>query len=186
MPFNLSFCDNLFLLLLARKVGYDFYRLTDNWGMSTLDPSIANAHRRNGWNVVTESVEVRTLESILDETMQPEFELLKVDAEGRELDVLQSFDIERWLPQVILLESTLPASTVGTEQEWEHIVLSAGYTMCLWDGLNRFDCSPKALDLAPSLSVPANVFDRYIFSRWWDNLNEETRHELDLDGRFLD
>jgi FkbM family methyltransferase len=164
----------------------DFYRLTDNWGMSTLDLNIANAHRRNGWNVVVEPIEVRTLESVLTETMQPEFELLKIDVEGRELDVLQSFDITEWLPQVVLLESTLPASTVTTDQEWEYILLDAGYVMCLFDGLNRFYCSPMALDLAPSLSVPANVFDRYIFSRWWDNLNEETRHELDLAGRFID
>lgn len=165
---------------------FDFYRLTNNWGMSTLDPNIAAAHRRSGWDVVTETVEVRTLESVLVDTMEPEFELLKVDVEGRELDVLQSFDIAKWRPQVVLLESTLPASTVATDSEWEYILTDAGYTMCLFDGLNRFYCSPLALDLAPSLSVPANVFDKFIYSRWWDNLSEDTRRELDPAGKFLD
>jgi FkbM family methyltransferase len=164
----------------------NFYRLTNNWGMSTLDAGIAEAHRKNGWDVSVTPVNVETLDAVLAKYMTPKFELLKIDAEGAELDVLLSFDIPTWLPKVVVVESTLPASTVTTDQEWEYLLTDAGYLMCLFDGLNRFYCSPEELDLAPLLSVPANVFDKFIYSRWWDNLSETTRQELDPAGLFRD
>jgi len=168
---------------VARE-GRAFYRLTDNWGMSTLDQSIAKRHQESGWTVLEETVSVVPLEEILEGRATPGFELLKIDVEGAEAEVLASFSINYWRPQVIVIEATLPATTEVVHEEWEHLLLNAGYQLCLCDGLNRFYVSSDALHLAASLSIPANVFDRYIQFRWWKGLTEETRRLADPESRL--
>ena len=50
-------------------------------------------------------VPVRTLDSVLTEAATPaNFDFLSIDVEGHEIEVLRGFDIERWRPQLILLE----------------------------------------------------------------------------------
>jgi FkbM family methyltransferase len=50
-------------------------------------------------------VPVRTLDSVLAEAATPaNFNFLSIDVEGHEIEVLSGFDIERWRPQLILLE----------------------------------------------------------------------------------
>ncbi len=56
---------------------------------------------------ITEDVEIRTLDDILDAEKSPRIDLLSVDVEGNELDVLKGFDIGRHRPRVVLLEDHL-------------------------------------------------------------------------------
>jgi FkbM family methyltransferase len=161
-----------------------FYRLSDNWGMSTLDQSIANRHRESGWTVFEDVVSVMPLDEILEGRAVPGFELLKIDVEGSEAEVLASFSIKLWRPQVVVVEATLPATTEMAHEEWEHFLLEAGYRLCLFDGLNRFYVSGDAQHLTESLSIPANIFDRYIQLRWWKGLTEEARRFADPDSQF--
>jgi FkbM family methyltransferase len=135
-------------------------------GLSTLDPEIAKLHRKSGWGVQELEVEVVTLESILSEYASPGFDLLKVDVEGREAAVLASADLAYWRPRVLLVEATLPDSPEPSYEQWEPLVLESGYTLALFDGLNRFYSRADELELLRRLSAPANVFDRWIPVAW--------------------
>ena len=161
-----------------------FYRLTDNWGMSTLYPEIAERHAKEGWTVQEEVIRTLTLEEVLEAHASRPIDLLKVDVEGAELEVFKSFDLSRWRPAVIVAEATAPATELATHGSWERLLLDAGYLLCLFDGLNRFYARSDAVELAQRLAVPANVFDRFIQLHWWRALSVEGRLEADPAGAF--
>ena len=50
-------------------------------------------------------VEVRTLDSLLDEFKFPGLDVLSIDTEGTEMDVLHGIDLVRWKPRVIIVEA---------------------------------------------------------------------------------
>jgi FkbM family methyltransferase len=161
-PNDINLC-----LAVGSKPGMTcFYRLYDNQGMSTLCPTVATSHRVAGWSIEELQVEVVTLEHVLAAYAKPEFDLLKIDVEGMEIDVLASFDLTKWRPRVLVIEATVPGTRVPSHQEWEPEVLAAGYQLALFDGLNRFYARNNEPVLRERLSVPANVFDRWISARW--------------------
>jgi FkbM family methyltransferase len=145
-----------------------FYRVCDVPGLrhgsdlSTLEPELAASHRQTGWRIEEMDVQVVTLEAILEAHAEPGFDLLKVDAEGREADVLTSVRLEYWRPRVLVIEAVVPDSPVPAHAAWEPHVLDAGYRLALFDGLNRFYARQHETDLWRLLSVPANVFDRWM------------------------
>jgi FkbM family methyltransferase len=149
-----------------------FYRilpdpgLEGGTGLSTLDPAVAEMHRRNGWVVREMEVDVVPLEAILAEHAHPGFDLLKVDVEGREASVLASADLAVWRPRVLVVEATVPDSPEPNHHEWEDGVLAQGYAFALFDGLNRFYARRDEPELLRRLSVPVNVFDRWIPIGW--------------------
>lgn len=162
-----------------------FYRLEDNWGMSTLDQEIAMRHREAGWTVREDVVSVVTMNDVLEGVATPGFELLKIDVEGAEEEVVGSMDLDYWRPQVIVIEATVPASTESVKHKWEHHLIDARYELCLFDGLNCFYVAEGASHLKQALSIPANVFDRFIHLRWWRELSLARRNELDPLGMLL-
>lgn len=50
-------------------------------------------------------VPARTLDSILEEVGAAAIDFVSIDVEGAELDVLRGFDIARWRPAVVVIES---------------------------------------------------------------------------------
>lgn len=50
-------------------------------------------------------VEVRTLNSLLDELTVENVDFISVDVEGSEIEVIEGFDVNRYNPKVILLEN---------------------------------------------------------------------------------
>jgi FkbM family methyltransferase len=161
-PNDINLC-----LAVGSKPGMTcFYQLRDNHGMSTLSPTVATSHKLAGWSVEEHQVEVLTLEDVLVAHAKPEFDLLKIDVEGMERDVLASFDLRRWKPRVLVIEATVPGTPAPSYQEWEPEVLAAGYRLALFDGLNRFYARNNEPLLWERLSVPANIFDRWISARW--------------------
>ena len=135
-------------------------------GLSTLDFTVAQMHRQTGWGAQEMEVDVVTLEAIFAEHAYPGFDLLKVDVEGREASVLASADLAFWKPRVLVVEATVPDSTEPSHQEWEKMVLDKGYSFALFDGLNRFYACDDEPELLKRLSVPVNVFDRWIPVAW--------------------
>ncbi len=111
-------------------------------------------------------MDVVTLESVLRAHVPPAFDLLKVDVEGAEAAVLASADLSYWRPSAIVIEATLPNRPTPNHYMWESSVLAAGYQFALFDGLNRFYARNDLPELAERLSVPANVFDRWIPAAW--------------------
>jgi FkbM family methyltransferase len=50
--------------------------------------------------------QIRTLDHILEKhEWEPYFEFLSVDVEGAEIDVFRGFDVDRWRPKVIIVET---------------------------------------------------------------------------------
>ena len=114
----------------------------------------------------------RTIDAVLTEL---EFEdrpihFMKVHVEGHELSALQGANIRKWKPWVLVIEATAQNNTRQTYQDWEPIVVDAGYAFCLFDGLNRFYVSEAHAELSQNLSYPACTLDEP-FIRWRDQQN---------------
>jgi len=103
-----------------------------------------------------------TLSSLLAKFEPGGVHAVKVDVEGMEFDVLTGAELEKHRPWVLIVESTEPNDPTSTAHVWEHIVLDAGYRCVLFDGLNRFYVRADLDDVAELLSVPVNVFDRWV------------------------
>lgn len=84
---------------------------------------------------------------------------MKIDVEGMEADVLRGWDPRVLRPWILVVEATRPDSTEPSHAAWEPGVLSAGYHVALFDGLNRFYVADERRELLPVVSAPANVFD---------------------------
>lgn len=90
---------------------------------------------------------------------------MKIDVEGHEAAVLRGANFARHRPFVLLIEATCPTTGAPKWSAWEHIVLAAGYTFTLFDGINRFYVCNERPDLVPKLSWGANCLDGYITTR---------------------
>jgi len=131
-------------------------------GLSTMNHEFADRYLEKGQVFEPIDVEVRTLADVVDEHARRAVDFLKVDVEGFELEVLAGADWATFKPRVILVEATLPESTVPSHQSWEPLLLDAGYVFTLFDGLNRFYARSDEPELAARLSAPANVTDTYV------------------------
>ena len=134
-------------------------------GLSTISDDIAARHAGRGWQVEDHTVPVRRLDDVLAEAGWDDgrdIHLLTVDTEGAEKAVLESIDLRRFRPWVLVVEATAPNSTEQRHGDWEHLVLAADYVFCLFDGLSRFYVAAEHAEaLAPRLSYPACALDSF-------------------------
>jgi FkbM family methyltransferase len=65
-------------------------------------------------NITTQSIDVpaATLDQILEEAGTKRIDFVTIDVEGHELDVMRGFDLKRWQPTVVLVESAGGAPNV--------------------------------------------------------------------------
>ncbi len=115
-----------------------FYRVIRDPDLSTTDEEDLALLRASGYEYEAESVEVRTLTSILDEHDVEHIDFLKIDAEGSEEAVLRGFDFVRWRPRVILIEAIRPWSRERADGRWRNLLETQGYVAALFDGINLF------------------------------------------------
>lgn len=94
-------------------------------------------------------------------------DFLKIDVEGLERDVVMSGDWDAFRPTVVVIEVTLPWSTMRRPDAVEigAFLASKGYAEVYFDGLNAFYLAAEASDLAPWFSCPPNVLDRFVQAR---------------------
>lgn len=142
-----------------------FYVVADT-GMSTGDPQIAAQHLTAGFTVSTLLVDSMPLSEILDGVGGRPIHWLKVDVEGMEQTVLQSWGDSSARPWVVVVESTRPNSTETTHHEWEHIVFGLDYEFVYFDGLNRFYVSREHPELKAAFSTPPNYFDDFSVTQY--------------------
>ncbi|MFJ1762745.1 FkbM family methyltransferase [Amycolatopsis sp. NPDC088138] len=145
----------------ARPGTAKLHVVENEWGWSTLDDELAVRYRDdNGWRVSTVEVELSTLAAVLDEHPGA-VDFLKIDVEGAERAVIEGADWTRHRPRVLVVEATEPGAQTQTHQEWEPMLLDAGYQCGLFDGLNRFYARSDDAEALSRLSAPANVFDEF-------------------------
>jgi hypothetical protein len=93
-------------------------------------------------------------------------DFIKIDVEGMEHEVVISADWNQLDVDVVIVESTRPNSTLPSHEEWEPILLDAGYLFRMFDGLNRFYSREPHIDLVAGCAVsrwyPATAQDSFV------------------------
>lgn len=144
--------------------------LIPDTGLSTLRTDVGAEHAQSGWPVQEVRVPAKRLDAVLEEhlTEGETVHFLVIDTEGGERKVLESIDLLRWRPWVLVIEATAPMSDTRVHEEWEDLVLSRGYQFCLFDGLSRWYVADDHADLKNQLDHPACALDPYVTSRTFD------------------
>lgn len=130
-------------------------------GLSTGDPDIAARHQRQGFEVRETLVPTLTLADIFAIAGEREIHWLKIDVEGMEKQVLEGWGNHPKRPWILVIEATLPNSTIESHHAWEEHVLTLGYFYVYKDGLSRFYLHKSHSTLYEKLTLPPNVFDRF-------------------------
>ena len=183
-PF-VSYAENAEDVVLQRALGsVPAGRYVEVGADHSSDHCVTRAFSDRGWNgIVVEPT--RRLDDVLTESgwADQEIHFLVIDVEGDERDILQSVDLGRWRPWVLVVRSTVSTSSVTTYRDWEPELVTAGYEFCLFDGLSRFYvATEKADDLRTALSYPACMRDDYqtlsdtIAMRERQDLLKQTEH----------
>lgn len=136
-------------------------------GLSTLKDEISAGHVDAGWAVTDITVPARRLDAVLAEHVSAgeDIHFLVIDTEGTERQVLETLDLARWRPWVLVIEATAPLSARRTHEDWEKIVLAADYQFVLFDGLSRWYVARERDHLVPALDHPASPLDEWVDSR---------------------
>lgn len=142
-----------------------FWQVTTDPSLSTFDEAQAREHEAAGHRLAAGTARVWTLAALLREHAPREIDLLSIDVEGHEREVLLGADFTIHRPQVVVIESVKPWSTIGTHAEWEDLLVAADYGLAAFDGVNRWYVGKEAASLARLLSVPVNAVDGYIGHR---------------------
>ena len=124
---------------------------------SVLDPAVTGADP-TGSAVV--EVPLRRLSTVLAEHAVGHVDVLKVDVEGAEPAVVRGMLAGPVRPTVCVIEGVAPGVGRSAGDEAVALLVEAGYTHCLFDGLNHY----LTIDdrLVDALSVPANPLDKYV------------------------
>lgn len=130
-------------------------------GYSSLRPPVLVLPDGFTWS--TKTVRATSLEDVLSAHAQGrEIDFLKIDVEGLEQEVLESFDLFTTRPRVLLLEAVSPLDNRPTHAAWEPILSAARYVVAAFDGINRFYVPVEHNDLVPALEYPISALDRYV------------------------
>ena len=89
-------------------------------------------------------------------------DFLKIDVEGAEREVLESFDPRALRPSVVVVEALSPLTNQPSYEDWELLLLRSGYLFATFDGINRFYVPEERRDLVPVLAYPVSALDRYV------------------------
>ena len=104
-----------------------------------------------------------TLDAVCEASglLHGDLHFLKIDVDGLDDAVLGSISLATWRPWVVVAASTGPNSSVPAHETWEPLLTRDGYTLALFDGLNRYYVSADHPELIEPLSYPACVLDGF-------------------------
>lgn len=155
---------NLQLGAGASEGSFRFFDIPDT-GLATSDAAMAQMHREQGWNVREIQVRVEPLSGICERHVTGDIHFLKIDVEGAEKEVLLGMDFARWRPWIVVIEATLPMSQQTAHENWDSLVVDAGYEYVYFDGLNRYYVARERAELKAAFKLPPNVFDNFVLNR---------------------
>jgi FkbM family methyltransferase len=148
------------------REGVVFINFMSNPGLSTAVEQFAKQHESAGWTIDKQEVSLTTLASICKQHIEEnkDIHFLKVDVEGLEEAALRGNDWSTYRPWIVVVEATLPMTQIESYQEWESILVNAGYAFAYADGLNRFYVANEHAELLDSFKYPPNVFDGFLLN----------------------
>ena len=154
---------NLWIAIGESEGSVPFFLTYPYLGLSTFDLS-AHEHVPEAIERIEEiTVPQRRLESVLREHAAGRtIHFLKVDAEGAEAQVLASSDWSVFRPIIVVVEAIESWATRPTHQNWEKILLDAGYRFATFDGINRFYVDGNHEHLIPVIAYPVSALDRLV------------------------
>src|SRR5215218_339509 len=134
------------------------------WRGLNLVPSVdladSLAHERPGDVTVKLSLDL-SIDEVLDDARLHgrDVHVCRLDQRLSQSSMFTAFESNGWRPWVIVVALDPAAPSGPSAPEWEHGILTAGYRLVLFDGLNRFFVAPDHLELATMLGSPVSVFD---------------------------
>ena len=132
-------------------------------GMSSFTAEEVENHKKKGFEFQPVTVNVVTLSSICEQHVNGRtIDFMSIDVEGHEREVLEGADFTRFRPRVIVIEATLPNTTISTHERWEALILEHDYVFAVFDGLNRYYVRREDEPLVPLVALAPNIFDDYI------------------------
>jgi FkbM family methyltransferase len=152
---------NLAVGLSNREGACRFYECLRAAELSTFCDERAEKVRQQGYELIEHLIPVTTLARVCEQYAERTIDFLKVDVERYEREVLEGGDWRRFRPRVVVVESTLPQTSIPSFDDWEPLLLAADYLFAFFDGLNRYYVRAEDRELIPLLAVPANVFDEF-------------------------
>jgi FkbM family methyltransferase len=130
--------------------------------LSSFDERVRDKAENSGVRGSTRTVAVMPLTDLLKlHCPSRDIDFLKIDVEGWESEVLKGLDLRQYRPVVILIEATVPQTSIESHMEWEPDVLGADYCFVYFDGVNRFYLANEHIDLKKHFATPPNVFDDF-------------------------
>ena len=143
-------------------------------GLSSLRPQ-SSAALPAGFSWTKKLVETARLEDVLTEH-EPvgEIDFLKIDVEGLEGDVLESFDPLAIRPKVLVVEAVSPLTNQPSHEDWEPRLRRARYVCAAFDGVNRFYVPIEHEALVPALKYPISALDRFVKRQHPDTKSEDS------------
>lgn len=157
----------------------EFWVSTPHPGLSTFYAPEADDPIPDGFRFERHRVKCKPLRRILaDHAGGREIGFMNIDVEGAEGEVIRSIDFESSRPTVLVVESVAPLTLEPNHEDWEPVLLEAGYRFATFDGLNRFYVEHDHGDLIPILAYPISVFDRFVTALVYDreaNADERVR-----------
>ncbi|KCZ57062.1 hypothetical protein HY29_07915 [Hyphomonas beringensis] len=133
-------------------------------GLTTGVSQHAKRHKEDGRAVELIKVPCVPLSKIFERFNRKHIHWLKIDVEGMEGAVLETWGDSQVRPWIVVVESTLPNSQSPAYESWEHELTGRGYSFVYFDGLNRFYVHEDHQGLAAAFSLPPNFFDHFSLS----------------------
>lgn len=140
-----------------------FYEVVET-GLSTGDSAQAAHHRDAGFTVRETDVPCMPLGALLDRFGDRPIHWLKIDVEGLEQQVLESWGDSPVRPWIVVVEAVVPGTPVPSHESWDKLVTAKGYKPVYFDGLNRYYLSTEQKALAGRFNAGPNVFDEFVLS----------------------
>lgn len=147
---------------LADVEGEIELNLVPDTGLSNVvDPSIQHSQIAPDRYSQRIRVMALTLKSALVSLRNRDIHWLKIDVEGLEEKVLKGWDSKALRPWIIVVEATIPNSSVINYASWDPILTGANYQFVYFDGLNRFYVAEEHPELVEAFNCPPNCFDDF-------------------------
>lgn len=141
-----------------------FYSVGDT-GLSSGNSEVVAQHRAAGFPIKPITVPCIHLSAILSRFAERDVHWLKIDVEGMEKDVIDSWMPSDVRPWIVVVESTRPNSPDEVFAEWEPNLCALGYDFKYFDGLNRYYLSTAHKELEWAFGPGPNYFDDFSLTR---------------------
>ncbi len=140
----------------------EFHEVTDVRGWGTADSGTVDRHVHAGHETAATKVLCLPLAALLDKYGDGPIHWMKIDVEGMERSVLESWSPSRVRPWIVAVESTYPNSQVDSSFEWRGLLTALGYQHVYFDGLNRYFLHEDHPELQAAFDHGACLFDDFI------------------------